>query len=109
MVLARPAQFPCKGGVRFCEERVIRCREVTGTGSRMTFTYINRGGDGRPDIGRWTRLVLWILKTVGEPWLWSIRPAELGRFIEDAGWTNDRGLAGASSGHGVEFFGVATR
>ncbi len=88
---------------------LAQCAAIIGAGSRIAFTYVGTGADGRPDAGPWTRLVLWILKTVGEPWLWSIRPAELGRFIEDAGWKNAQDLLGASSGHGVEFFGVATR
>ena len=82
---------------------------ITGTGSRMAFTYINRGIDGRPDVGRWTWLVLWILKISGEPWLWSIRPEELGAFIHKSSWTNAPELVMASVLHGVEFFGVATR
>ena len=86
-----------------------QCAAITGTGSRMAFTYINRGGDGRPDIGRWTRLVLWILKVSGEPWLWSMRPEELGPFLDKNGWTNAPDLVKGSVQHGVEFFGVATR
>lgn len=86
-----------------------QCAAITGTGSRMAFTYINRGGDGRPDVGRWTRLVLWILKVSGEPWLWSIRPEELGPFLDKNGWINTPDLVRASGQHGVELFGVATR
>ena len=29
------------------------------------------GADGRPDAGRWTGLMLWLQKAVGEPWTWS--------------------------------------
>lgn len=86
-----------------------QCAAITGTGSRMAFTYINKGGDGRPDVGRWTRLVLWILKVSGEPWLWSIRPEELGPFLDKNGWINTPDLVRASGQHGVELFGVATR
>jgi methyltransferase (TIGR00027 family) len=86
-----------------------QCAAITGTGSRMAFTYINRGGDGRPDVGRWTRLVLWILKVSGEPWLWSIRPEELGPFLDKNSWINTPDLVRASGQHGVELFGVATR
>ena len=86
-----------------------QCAAITGTSSRMAFTYINRGGDGRPDIGRWTRLVQWILKVSGEPWLWSIRPGELGPFLDKNGWINAPDLVGASWQQGGELFAVATR
>lgn len=86
-----------------------QCAAITGTGSRMAFTYISRGGGGRPDVGLWTRLVLWILKVSGEPWLWSTRPEELGPFLNENGWINAPGLVRASGQHGVELFGVATR
>lgn len=88
----------------FCQ-----CAAITGTGSWMAFTYINRGGDGRPDVGRWTRLVLWILEVSGEPCLWSIRPEELGPFLDKNGWINAPDLVKAPGQHGVELFGVATR
>ena len=84
-----------------------QCAAVAGSGSRMVFTYIGTRADGRPDAGPWTGLVLWILKVSGEPWLWSIRPEDLGRFLKDTGWTNAQYLVASSSGHGVEFRGVA--
>ncbi len=86
-----------------------QCAAVTGTGSRIAFTYICTGAGGRPDAGRWTRLVLWILKVSGEPWLWSIRPEELGPFLDENGWTNSPDLVGPSGEHGVELFAVAMR
>lgn len=86
-----------------------QCAAIAGAGSRIAFTYICTGADGRPDVGRWTGLVLWILKVTGEPWLWSIRPEQLGRFLEETGWTNTPELVGSSDRHGVEFFGVAMR
>jgi len=86
-----------------------QCASVAGTGSRIAFTYIPTGADGRPDAGRWTGLILWLLKLGGEPWLWSIRPEELDRFLEESGWTNAPELAGAAEKHGLEFYGVAKR
>jgi methyltransferase (TIGR00027 family) len=88
----------------FCQ-----CAEVTGTGSRIAFSYIPTGADGRPDAGRWTGLMLWLQKAIGEPWLWSIRPEELGPFLEESGWTNDFKAAGTTNKYGVEYFGVATK
>ena len=82
---------------------------VAGPGSRIAFTYIATGADGRPDAGRWTGLVLWILEVTGEPWFWSIQPEQLGRFLRDRGWASAPDLIGTTNKHGVEFFGVATR
>jgi methyltransferase (TIGR00027 family) len=86
-----------------------QCAAITGAGSRIAFTYICTGTDGRPDAGRWTGLILWTLKVAGEPWFWSIRPEELGRFLKETGWTNAPELVGSTEKHGVEFLGVAMR
>ena len=85
-----------------------QCAEIAGAGSRIAFTYVGTGVDGRPDAGRWTGLVLWILKASGEPWLWSVRPKELARFLEETGWANAPDLVATSDRHGVEYFGVAS-
>ena len=86
-----------------------QCAAIAGAGSRIAYTYIGTGADGRPDAGRWTGLVLWILKASGEPWLWSIRPEELGGFFEESGWTDAPELVGTTNRYGVEFLGVAMR
>jgi len=86
-----------------------QCTAIAGPGSRIAFTYIATGADGRPDAGRWTGLVLWILKVAGEPWLWSMQPEKLGPFLRDRGWTNAPELVGTTNKHGVEFLGVAAR
>ena len=88
----------------FCQ-----CAVIAGIGSRIAFTYIPTGADGRPDAGRWTGLMLWILKANGEPWLRSIRPEKLDRFLEETGWTNTPELAGSTDKHGVEFYAMATK
>jgi len=86
----------------FCQ-----CALIAGIGSRIAFTYIPTGPDGRPDAGRRTGLMLWLQKVIGEPWTWSIHPGELGLFLEESGWTNAPTLAGTNRKHGVEFFAVA--
>ena len=86
-----------------------RCAAITGAGSRIAFTYVSTRADGRPDAGPWTRLVLWILKVGGEPWLWSIRPEELGPFLNGNSWGIAPNLEGSSGRCGVEFFGVAMK
>lgn len=86
-----------------------QCAAIIGAGSRIAFTYIGTGADGQPDAGRWTWLVLWILRASGEPWLWSIRPEELSGFFGESGWTNAPELVGTTNRHGVEFLGVAMK
>jgi methyltransferase (TIGR00027 family) len=83
----------------FCQ-----CAAIAGVGSRVVFSYIPTGADGRPDVGRWTGLMLWLQKIIGEPWIWSIRPEKLGSFLKETGWTNSPELVGESHRHGVEFF-----
>lgn len=71
--------------------------------------YSPTGDDGRPNAGPLTGLVLWLLKVGGEPWLWSIRPDELGPFLETVGWTSVPELESAAGKHGVEFYAVALK
>ena len=86
-----------------------QCAAVAGAGSRIAFSYIPSGADGRPDAGRWTGLMLWLQKVAGEPLTWSIRPEELGLFLEKTGWKIALGQAGTSRKQGVEFYAVATK
>ena len=88
----------------FCQ-----CAVIAGVGSRIAFSYIPTGADGRPDAGRWTGLMLWLQKVAGEPWTWSIRPEELGLFLAETGWANALATAGTTRKHGVELFAVATK
>ena len=86
-----------------------QCAAGTGPGSRIAFTYVGTLPDGRPDAGPWTWLVLWILKVSGEPWLWSIRPQELGLFLKNRNWMIAPDERGSSDRSGVEFSGVAVK
>jgi len=86
-----------------------QCAAITGAGSRIAFTYVGTRADGRPDAGPRTRLVLWILEVGGEPWLWSIRPEELGPFLHGNNWGIAPNLEDSSGRYGVEFFGVAMK
>jgi methyltransferase (TIGR00027 family) len=87
----------------------VQCADLAGVGSRIAFTYIGAGDDGRPDVGRWTGLVLWILRASGEPWLWSIRPSDLPSFLEESGWVYAPDLVGPCNRRGVEYLGVASK
>ena len=82
-----------------------QCDAGTGPGSRIAFSYVPTGDDGRPDAGRCTGFMLWALKKSGEPWLWSIRPEELEAFLEGVGWRSNP--AASTERHGVEMFAVA--
>ena len=86
-----------------------QCAEIAGAGSRIAFTYVGTDAHGRPDAGRWTGLVLWLLKASGEPWLWSLRPEELAPFLEETGWEDAPDPLGTSSRRGVEYLGVALK
>ena len=85
-----------------------QCASITGD-CRVAFTYAASREDGRPDAGPLTGYVLWLLKVSGEPWLWSIRPEELGKFLATSGWTNAPELEGAAGKHGVELYAVARK
>ena len=77
--------------------------------SRIAFSYIPSGADGRPEAGRWTGLILYLQKVAGEPWEWSIRPEELGQFLEETGWKIAHEEAEGARKHGVEFYAVVTK
>jgi methyltransferase (TIGR00027 family) len=88
----------------FCQ-----CAAFVGGGSRIVFSYIPTGADGRPDAGRWTGVMLFLQKVAGEPWEWSIRPEELGEFLDETGWTIAPEQVRTTCKHGVEFYAVATK
>lgn len=91
------------------QELFRQCAAIIGKGSRIAFSYIPSGDDGRPFVGRWTGLMLWLQKVVGEPWLWSIKPGELASYLQKQGWREAKELMQRSGHHGVEFFAVATK
>ena len=86
-----------------------QCADVAGAGSRFVFSYVGTGRNGRPDLGRWSTFVLWVLRLGGEPWLWSIRPEQLEQFLGRTGWTLAPHLVQTGAKYGMEYFDVATR
>ena len=44
------------------QDLFTQCAVIAGVGSRIAFSYIPTAEDGRPDAGRHTGLVLWLLK-----------------------------------------------
>jgi methyltransferase (TIGR00027 family) len=110
---AGPSIILAEGLLQYLPQQAVQdlftqCAAVS-TDSRIAFTYIPSGKDGRPDAGPWTGLVLWLLKSSGEPWLWSICPEALGRFLEVSGWILAPELVGESAKHGVELYAIATK
>jgi len=109
-----PTVIIAEGFVMYLPPEAVRdlfcqCGAVAGGGSRITFSYIPTGADGRPDAGRWTGLMLWLQKVAGEPWLWSIRPEELGQFMAELGWAATSAQGDLKYKYGVEYFAVAKK
>ena len=86
-----------------------QCAAGVGSGSRVAFSYIPIGTNGRLDAGPRTGLMLWLQKAGGEPWLWSILPEELGPYLEECGWKMDPEHNWARRKYGVEFFVMAVK
>ena len=86
-----------------------QCAAVSGTGSRMAFTFVGSTADGRPDAGPRTGMVMWMLEAGGEPWLWSIRPSELQPFLEENNWRSAGKDEFRTRRVGIEYFGVAVK
>lgn len=86
-----------------------QCAERVGIGSRVAFSYIPKGADGRPDAGPRTGLMMWLQKAGGEPWLWSIIPEELEPYLEKCGWKMNPEHNWAGSKYGVEYFIMAAK
>ena len=55
------------------------------------------------------RVDLWLQKVAGEPWLWSIRPEELGQFMAEFGWVATSAQDDLKYKYGVEYFAVAKK
>jgi len=90
-------------------EMFRQCFAAVGDGSRIAFSYIPSGADGRPDVGKWTGLMLWLQNVSGEPWLWSIHPANLSSYLSSLGWTCQQDAAEAAQKFGVEHFVVTQK
>lgn len=95
--------------VEAVRELFCQCATVVGDDSRIAFTYFPADEKGQLDVGRWTGLMLWLQKLIGEPWLWSIAPEALSPFLRELGWRVDPAQAGTTVKHGVEFYAVASK
>ncbi len=106
------AVFVAEGLVMYLPPQAVpelfrQCAAGSGPGSRIAFTYIPTGADGRPDVGPWSGLMLWLQGAVGEPWTFSIRPQELGPFLAAAGWRDASATAFGAGKRGVEYYAAA--
>ena len=106
--------FIAEGLVMYLPAEAVRelfcqCALIAGAISRIAFSYIPAGADGHLDVGRWTSLMLWLQRMIGEPWLWSIRPEDLGQFLRESGWVDESELAEGTGRYGVEYFTVAEK
>jgi hypothetical protein len=53
--------------------------------------------------------MLYLQKVAGELWEWSIRPEELGQFLEETGWTIAHEEGGGARKQGEEFYAVVIK
>ena len=91
-------------------ELFCQCAEVTGPLSRIAFSYIPSGADGRPNVGQWTDLMLWFQKISGEPWNWSIHNEKLDLYLNETGWARSPEEHNAAiPKQGFEIFVLATK
>lgn len=80
-----------EGLLMYLDEGAVRglfaaFRAATGPGSRLAFSWIARGADGRFDLGRTPGLVRRAVAVVGEPFRWGAVPEELPALLAEEGW-----------------------
>lgn len=83
-----------EGVLMYLEEHSINTflqalRRCTGPSSRLLFTWMPRDEQGQLRFGRISGLLQASLHLVGEPIRWSVRPPELGPFLERQGYALD--------------------
>jgi O-methyltransferase involved in polyketide biosynthesis len=86
-----------------------QCSAVSGAGSRIAFSYIGVRENGQLDAGPWSWMVLRMLRNSGEPWLWGIKPGQLGIFLGQYNWTFAPDLSPLTGKYGLEYFATAER
>lgn len=106
--------FVAEGLVMYLQGHAVQnlfdqCAAISGEGSRVAFSYIPMGRDGRPDAGCWTGLMLWLQRQAGEPWHWSLAPEDLKGFLKICGWEQIADNEAADRRYGVEYYVVAKK
>ena len=83
-----------------------QCKIISGNGSKIAFTYVGQAANGKPDAGPKSKLMLWILKTFGEAWLWSTKENDLRKLLFSNDWKMLNG-ENQNKKLGVEYFTMA--
>lgn len=91
------------------KELFKQCSSNSGDESRVVFTYVCKGPNGKPNAGPNSRLILWLLKMGGEPWLWATNLAELNELLITNGWQYSPKLTGDKTKRGIEYFACAEK
>ncbi len=91
------------------KELFNQCNKVTGKESKIAFTYTGKGDNGEPYAGPHTKLVMWILKLTGEPWLWSATKYELKNLLNETGWKYSDTDDIYKNKTGIEFYAIAQK
>lgn len=86
-----------------------QCYEITGEGSIIAFTYTGKGEDGKPYAGPHTKLVMWLMKITGEPWLWSATKNELKNLLNETGWEYSEVDNIYKNKTGIEYYAIAKK
>ncbi len=86
-----------------------QCAELTGSGSRFVFTYVRKSEEGNYDIGKYPKILLWLMKKTNEPWLWFTKFSELLLLLKEQGWLYSETLTAENKRSGIEYLGVAEK
>lgn len=92
--LALPTVFVVEGVTMYLDEGQVRglladLRSVAPR-ARLLFTFMEPDASGHVRFTRQTPMLRLLLRLCGEPFKWGVRAAELGAFLEAAGWTLER-------------------
>ena len=86
-----------------------QCSSNSGKESRVAFTYVGKDPNGKTHAGPNSRLMLWLLKMGGEPWLWATNLTELNELLIEQGWQYSPELTGNKIKRGIEYFACAIK
>ncbi len=80
-----------EGVLMYLDEGEVRAllgeiKNITGSETRVVFTYVSPDDKGRPYLGRLGALTRGALKLIGEPLRWAVRGEELRGFLEQSGF-----------------------
>ncbi len=91
------------------KELFNQCYKVTGEESKIALTYTGKGENGKPYAGPHTKLVMWLMKITGEPWLWSATKDELKNLLNETGWRYSEVDNIYKNNTGMEYYAIARK